>query len=419
MFGKKKKTQIEETPVQVKEEPKITELKCIRCGATCVRTESGDFRCKFCGAKFTDSDAERLSAKRADARAEREAETKRDIEQKNAEARIAEARAAEARAAEAIAIANARAVEAKAIADAKAAEIKAAELRAAQARSAERTAAQSQWTKDETAATANASVTTESASVTVEMSSEDIYSRNCNGVVEIITDCGRASGLIISKKGFVLTNAHAVLDPSGNVSANVFVKHREETIRTRVIAIGNTDSNDPHNVDLALLKMERVPDSAVSLKLGRSDTVRIGQHIYYIGNSKGEGLCMTAGIVSDNNRTVGARDFIMTDAATNPGNSGGPLFNDDGDVIGVHVSARNDAVGMKYAIPVNTARAFLNTVEDRLEVPRNSIADDAVSIPETSNESLTVGAILTLVLSGIAVLVKGLEFAKDIADIME
>ncbi len=417
MFGRKKKAQIEETPVQVKEEPKCTELKCIRCGATCVRSDLGDFRCKFCGAKFTDADAEMLSAKRADARAEREAETEKDIEQKNAEARIAEARAAEAKAAEAIAIANARAAEAKAIADAKAAEIRAAEARVAEAKANERMMAQSQWQRTESPVAA--SITAESAPVTVEMSSEDIYSHNCNGVVEIITDCGRASGLIISTKGFVLTNAHAVLDPAGNVSANVFVKHGDETIRSQVIAIGNTDSNDPHNVDLALLKMERVPERAVSLKLGRSDTVRIGQHIYYIGNSKGEGLCMTAGIVSDNDRVVGARNFIMTDAATNPGNSGGPLFNDDGEVIGIHVSARNDAVGMKYAIPVNTARVFLNTVEDRLEIPRNTIADDLISIPETSNESLTVGAIITLVLSGIAVLVKGLEFAKEIADVIE
>ena len=407
MFGFKKKSQVTEIPTPVKEEPKITELKCIRCGATCVRTEFGDFRCKFCGAKFTDSDAEMLSSKRNDAKSEREAELEKEIAQRNAEAKIAEAKAAEA-----IALANARAAEAKALAEAKEAEARAAEARAQEARAAERLAAQAQERQTEVPVN-------ESAPVTVEMSSEDIYSHNCNGVVEIITDYGRASGLIISNKGFALTNAHAVLDNNGNVSENVYVKHGSEVIRSQVIAIGNTDSNDPHNVDLALLKMERVPERAVSLTLGRSDTVRIGQHIYYIGNSKGEGLCMTAGIVSDNNRTVGARSFIMTDAATNPGNSGGPLFNDDGEVIGIHVSARNDAVGMKYAIPVNTARVFLNTVEDRLNIPRNTISDDLVNIPETSNESMTVGAVIALVLSGIAVLVKGLEFAKEIADIVE
>ena len=410
MFGFKKKQQVAETPAPIKEEPKVSEMKCLKCGAMCQRTPEGNFRCKFCGAKFTDADVEILSEKIAEERETREAEKARELEQQKAEARLAEIKANEAKAQEAIAVARARADEAKAIADAKAAEIKIAEARAEEAKATERMIAQS---------ASSSPISTESASVTYEMSSEDIYSHNCNGVVEIITDCGRASGLIISKKGFVLTNAHAVLDPAGNVCTNVYVKQGEETIRTKVIAIGNTDSNDPHNVDLALLKMERVPELATSLKLGRSDTVRIGQHIYYIGNSKGEGLCMTAGIVSDNNRKVGERWFIMTDAATNPGNSGGPLFDDDGEVIGVHVSARNEAVGMKYAIPVNTARAFLNTIEDRLEIPRDTIADNLVDIPETSNESMTVGAILALVLSGIAVLVKGLEFAKEIADLVE
>ena len=418
MFGWKKKSQVTEAPAPVKAEYKISERKCIRCGATCPRTELGDFKCKFCGAKFTDEDAQKYFENDSNSQADREAEKARETEQKNAEARIAEAKAAEARAAEAIALANARAAEAKAMADAKDAEARMAEARAAEAQAAQRIA-EAQRTESAETTTQNASVSAEFASVTVEMSSEDIYSYNCNGVVEIITDCGRASGLIISKNGFVLTNAHAVLDLEEKVCANVYVKCGEDTIKTQVIAIGNTDSNDPHNVDLALLKMERVPSSLVSLKMGRSDTVRIGQHIYYIGNSKGEGLCMTAGIVSDNNRTVGARNFIMTDAATNPGNSGGPLFNDDGEVIGIHVSARNDAVGMKYAIPVNTARIFLNTVEDQLEIPRNSIADNLTAISETSNESLTVGAILTLVLSGIAVLVKGLEFAKEVAEVLE
>lgn len=252
--------------------------------------------------------------------------------------------------------------------------------------------------------------------MSTESSSEDIYANNCNGVVEVIADSGRASGLIISKKGFVLTNAHAVLDQNQNIVNQIYVKHNDKVIKAELIAIGNTDTNDASNVDLALLKMEYVPDNAVSLRLGISENVRIGQHIYYIGNSKGEGLCMTAGIVSDNNRKVGERYFIMTDAATNPGNSGGPLFNDDGKVIGVHVSARVEAVGMKYAIPVDSARAFLNAVEDMVGVRRDSIADNLEPAPITGNESVSAGVVLTLVLSGVTLLVKNIEFIKEIID---
>lgn len=376
LFGKKKKEQ-EITPVAPAKtnEYSCSERKCIRCGAYCQRTDLGNFRCKFCGVTFTDEDAERLAEKVRAAREENQ-------------------------------------------------------------REAAATAAQNNFSSNQSAPVYTSATTSEKAvrndpirvsfknestSVTTEMSSEDIYSYNCNGVVEIITDFGRASGLIISKKGFVLTNAHAILDMNESIAENIYVKHNEEVIRAYPVAIGNTDSNDPNSVDLALLVMENVPASARSLKLGRSDLARIGQHVYYIGNSKGEGLCMTAGIISDNNRKVGEREFIMTDAATNPGNSGGPLFNDDGHVIGVHVSARNEAVGMKYAIPVNTARLFLNTVEDQLEVSRNVIADNLTPVEngETSNESLSAAAILTLVLSGITVLVKGIEFAKEILEAIE
>ena len=388
LFGKKKKAQpiVESTPVT--NEYKCQERNCVRCGATCTRSNLDNFRCKFCGTSFTDEDAERIeeqlrAARNADKTSEAPA---------TAPSAPSSTTSDTVQAVEQISVPTQIQVEQPPVAS---------------------------ESINATVVSSVSDVTEENASVSVETSSEDIYANNCNGVVEIVTDCGRASGLIISKKGLVLTNAHAVLDQSGGIAENIYVKINGNAIRSQLIAIGNTDSNDANNVDLALLKIERVPQEAVSLCLGRSSNARIGQHIYYIGNSKGEGLCMTAGIISDNNRKVGQRAFIMTDAATNPGNSGGPLFNDDGMVIGIHVSARVEADGMKYAIPVNTARAFLNTIEDKLEIPRDTIADNLVTIPETTNESLTVGAILTLVLSGIAVLVKGLEFAKEIADIVE
>jgi len=252
--------------------------------------------------------------------------------------------------------------------------------------------------------------------VETEMASEDIYEKNCRGVVEILTESGRASGFLISQKGLVLTNAHAVLSSGGSPCSDIYVKHAGVRIKAKLIAIGNTDNSDPHNVDLALLAMESVPEEAKALTLGESSRVRIGQHVYYIGNSKGEGLCMTAGIVSDINRKLGERYFIMTDAATNPGNSGGPLFNEEGNVIGVHVSARIEADGMKYAIPVDAARVFLNTVEDRLELPHDTLADNLIPRSEASTESLGAGVVLTLVLSGISLLVKNIEFIKEIID---
>ena len=250
------------------------------------------------------------------------------------------------------------------------------------------------------------------AAASTHSASEDVYENNRNGVVEIRTDNSAASGFIISTNGFVLTNAHAVLGVNNCVEKNIYVKVGEKYVRAHVIAMGDTNSSNPNSADLALLATEGLPAEAISVHLASSSTVKIGQNVYYIGNSKGEGICMTAGIVSDNNRKVAERYFIMTDAATNPGNSGGPLFNAEGKVIGVHVSARVEAVGMKYAIPMDTACTFLNFVEDKLQLKHNTIAD----YPPESLASKEFLSTLTLIASGITLFVENFKFIKNIVD---
>ena len=83
--------------------------------------------------------------------------------------------------------------------------------------------------------------------------------------------------------------------------------------------------------------------------------------MYLIGNSLGEGTCITSGIISDKDRYVGdlSYPYIMTDASANPGNSGGPLLNEMGELIGVLVAGITSAKGMNYAIPVNMVNEFL------------------------------------------------------------
>lgn len=358
---------------------------CISCGAKCKKSAPSTYHCVYCGANFTADDlaaaAEKAKREAAAAEARRAPQNTRPTAPQSAAYGASQIGAQSAGNTHGTSARHTSAAPAKTVSVA---------------------------TEARTAAAAPVAVAT-------EMSSEDIYSTNCKGVVEIVTDSGLASGFIISKRGLVLTNAHAVIDENGAPCEKIYVKHGSDCIRAHLIAIGNTDSSDSTNVDLALLKMESVPASAVALKIARSASVRIGQHVYYIGNSKGEGLCMTAGIVSDNNRKVQERYFIMTDAATNPGNSGGPLFNDDGKVIGVHVSARLEAVGMKYAIPADTARLFLNTVEDQLKLPHDTLADN-LEKESAAVESVSAGVILTLVLSGISLIVKNIEYIKEIFD---
>lgn len=185
----------------------------------------------------------------------------------------------------------------------------------------------------------------------------DIFDRNVNGVMEISVSCGRASGYLISADGYAITNSHAVSLENGKSCGQCTVKVAGESISATVIAMGTEDSSKHcSNLDLALLKLSRVPVKATPLKFGEYEKIRTGERIFVIGNSLGEGTCITSGIVSDKGR----HGQLMYDCPTNPGNSGGPVFNSDGLVIGTHVAGKKNKVqGMNYAIPCSAVIDFL------------------------------------------------------------
>jgi len=188
----------------------------------------------------------------------------------------------------------------------------------------------------------------------------DIFEKNVNGVLEISMSCGRASGYLISPDGYAITNSHAVSLENGKSCGQCNVKVAGETVSAKVIAMG-TEDNARHcsNDDLALIKLSRVPLKATPLRFGNYDTVRTGERIFVIGNSLGAGTCITSGIISDKNR----KSQLMYDCPTNPGNSGGPVFNSDGLVIGTHVAGTSPngvkVQGMNIAIPCNAVLDFL------------------------------------------------------------
>lgn len=176
--------------------------------------------------------------------------------------------------------------------------------------------------------------------------------------------CGRASGYLISSNGYAITNSHAVSLENGKSCGQCTVKIADESISAKVVAMG-TEDNSKHcsNLDLALIKLSRVPDKATPVKFGEYEKIRTGERIFIIGNSLGEGTCITSGIVSDKNR----HGQLMYDCPTNPGNSGGPVFNSDGLVIGTHVAGKKDKVqGMNYAIPCNAVIEFLNKIKNSI-----------------------------------------------------
>ena len=172
------------------------------------------------------------------------------------------------------------------------------------------------------------------------------------------------SGVVVSGDGYILTNNHVVADADEILVTLSDKKKYEAQIIGR----------DP-KTDLALIKI-KVENTIPAARLGDSDKLRVGDWVVAIGNPFGLGSTVTAGIVSAKGRVIGAGpydNFIQTDASINPGNSGGPLFNLNGEVIGVNtaiVSQSGGNVGIGFAIPINMAKSVMPQLKERGKVIR-------------------------------------------------
>lgn len=185
----------------------------------------------------------------------------------------------------------------------------------------------------------------------------DLYRAAAPGVVVITTRQGAGSGFVVDGDGDVLTNFH-VVDGSNQVEVS-FPSGEKRT--------GQVIGRDPGD-DLAVVKVD-LPEGVQPLTLGDSAALEVGDPVSAIGNPFGLEGTLTAGVVSGLNRTIdtiGGRsihDAIQTDAAINHGNSGGPLFNAAGEVVGVNAQLENPTgdgnIGVGFAIPIDTAKRFL------------------------------------------------------------
>ena len=131
------------------------------------------------------------------------------------------------------------------------------------------------------------------------------------------------------------------------------------TTTGHVVALGDKQGGFGNGIDLAIIKLDKLPSKVNSLSFADFEKVKIGQSVYVIGNSLGYGSCITSGIVSDKSRVVNGSSLLMTDCAVNSGNSGGPMFNSDGKIIGVIVSGITKAEGMNFAIKGDDVRNWV------------------------------------------------------------
>ena len=157
------------------------------------------------------------------------------------------------------------------------------------------------------------------------------------------------SGFIINKNGTIVTNNHVIAN-----AEDIIVKVGDKEFKAKVLGA------DPF-ADIAVLKVEASEDFK-PVKFGNSDNARVGDWVVAIGNPFGLGGTVTSGIISARNRDINLTrydDFIQTDASINQGNSGGPLFNLQGDVVGINTAiiapGQAGSIGIGFAIPANAA----------------------------------------------------------------
>jgi serine protease Do len=183
---------------------------------------------------------------------------------------------------------------------------------------------------------------------------------------------GAGSGFILTPDGYILTNNHVVEDAS-----QVMVSMQEG--RELVAEIVGTDPL----IDLALLKVDAGERELPTLPLGDSDDARVGEWVIAIGNPIGLEQSVTVGVLSAKKRRIpiggidqgGLVTFLQTDAAINFGNSGGPLLDGAGGVIGINVAIQRGSIdhlieGMGFALPINQARAVVDQLRERGYVKR-------------------------------------------------
>jgi serine protease Do len=183
------------------------------------------------------------------------------------------------------------------------------------------------------------------------------------------------SGFIIKESGIVITNNHVIAN-----AEDILVRVGDKEYKAKLIGA------DPY-MDVAVLQME-TKDKFKPVKFGDSDLARVGDWAVAIGNPFGLGGTVTAGIISARNRDINLTrydDFIQTDASINQGNSGGPLFNLKGEVIGINTAilGQSGSIGIGFAIPSNAAS---NVIDQLIEFGETKRGWLGVRIQEVTKE---------------------------------
>jgi serine protease Do len=226
---------------------------------------------------------------------------------------------------------------------------------------------------------------------------EDLFRGPNNGQRGPRSASALGAGFVISEDGYVVTNNH-VIEGADEIEVEFI---NGDIFPAKIVG---TDAN----IDIAVLKIDAdKPFEYVAF--GNSDVARVGDWVMAMGNPLGQGFSVSAGIISARNRELSGPydDYIQTDAAINRGNSGGPLFNMDGDVIGVNtaiISPSGGSIGLGFSMASNTVDPVVKQLKEYGEVRRGWLGVNIGSVNDEMAEALGLdeptGAIIRDVFDG-------------------
>ena len=238
------------------------------------------------------------------------------------------------------------------------------------------------------------------------------------GDVTPTTQQDEGTGIIITSSGYVITNRHVI--PAGTTSVSITLA--DGTTINNVQMVGTTAAND--SLDIGFLKINNAPEPLQPAILGDSSKVQVGDEVVAIGNALGQFQnTVTSGIISGRGRTIQAgdstgtesedlQDLFQTDAAINEGNSGGPLINENGEVIGINTAlASNGAQNIGFTIPINDAEGLIKGIlsTGKVERPYIGVYYETItpSIEKQNNLTVSQGAYIPQSNNGQASIVAG------------
>lgn len=243
--------------------------------------------------------------------------------------------------------------------------------------------------------------------VSIDVTSQGVVSGGFFGP-RSVEQQSAGTGFIISDSGYVITNRHVI--PSGATKVNLTMS--DGTVLDDVIVVGTTPSAD--SLDLGVLKINNTKGKTLkAVKLGDSSKAQVGDTVIAIGNALGQFQnTVTSGIISGYGRSVQASDnsgssaenlqnLFQTDAAINQGNSGGPLVNANGEVIGINTAVAGDgAQNIGFSIPINDAKGLIKGVLDNGKVQRPYLGVRYIQLTPTTATQLGIKTVSGAYISG-------------------